>query len=92
MQFNDLWQFPQCLGALDGRHIKFRPPRSAGSFYYNYKGDHSVVDAQYKFTYVNVGVNGRISDDGGFRESSLSKALRSNTLKLATITALTGTV
>lgn len=23
--FNDLWQFPQCVGALDGRHIKFRP-------------------------------------------------------------------
>ncbi|KAK5648294.1 hypothetical protein RI129_003186 [Pyrocoelia pectoralis] len=87
-EFNYLWQFPNCLGALDGRHIKFRPPRSDGSFYYNYKGDHSIVllamaNAKYKFTYVNVGCNGRVSDGGVFtlfRESMLSKAMTANTL------------
>lgn len=67
--FNTIWQFPHCLGAIDGRHIKFRPPRSDGSYYYNYKGDHSIVllglaDTNYKFIYVNIGVNGRISDGG----------------------------
>ncbi|XP_031335129.1 uncharacterized protein LOC116165000 [Photinus pyralis] len=84
-QFMELWQFPQCVGALDGRHITFRSPKSAGSFYHNYKGDHSLVllamaDACCKFTYINIGVNGRISDGGVFRDCTLSKAIQNNSL------------
>ncbi|KAB0805427.1 hypothetical protein PPYR_02397 [Photinus pyralis] len=85
--FNNLWQFPHCIGALDGRHITFRAPISAGSYYYNYKGSNSIVllglaDANYKFIYINIGVNGRISDGGVFNNSKLSKALQDNTLNL----------
>jgi hypothetical protein len=84
-KFESMWDFPLCLGAMDGKHIVFRPPASAGSYYYNYKGSHSivllaVVDAEYKFLYVDVGVNGRISDGGVFRESSLSRAIATNSL------------
>lgn len=84
-QFESLWHFPQCLGAIDGKHINFRAPRSSGSYYYNYKGTHSIVllalvDATYKFLYVDVGVNGRISDGGVYRESSLKKAIDTNIL------------
>lgn len=93
--FWNLWQFPHCLGALDGKHISFRPPRSDGSYYYNYKGDHSIIllavaDANYKFIYVNVGVNGRVSDGGAFRESTLAKALECNSLCFPPIEALPG--
>lgn len=47
------------LGALHGRRIKFKPPRSNGAYYYNYKGENSIVllglvDAHYKFIYVNL--------------------------------------
>ncbi|KAL6418764.1 hypothetical protein ACFW04_011802 [Cataglyphis niger] len=73
------------IGVLDGRHIKFRLPRSAGSLHYNYKGDHSIVllalaDAHYYFTYINISVNDRISNGEVFGESNLSKATFNNIL------------
>ncbi|XP_026829089.1 putative nuclease HARBI1 [Ooceraea biroi] len=71
-----------CIGALDGKHIQFKVPLSQGSLYRNYKGTDSivllaVVDASYKFLYVNVGVNGRVSDGGVFRDSDLFRLLDS---------------
>lgn len=80
---------------MDGRHIKFRPPRSDGSYYFNYKGDHSIVllavaDAKYKFIYVNVGCNGRMCDGGVFRESNLKKACKNNCLHFPPMDNLPG--
>ncbi|CAI6359803.1 unnamed protein product [Macrosiphum euphorbiae] len=48
----DMWQFPNCLGAMDGKHITFRPRRADGAFYHNYEGTDSFVllgvcDAKY---------------------------------------------
>nr|CAI5848126.1 unnamed protein product [Callosobruchus analis] len=37
-EFEVMWHFPLCLGALDGKHIDFEAPKSTGSYYYNYKG------------------------------------------------------
>ena len=42
----------------------------------------ALVDADYKFLYVDVGCNGRISDGGVFRHSSLSSALENNDLNV----------
>ncbi|KAJ4440655.1 hypothetical protein ANN_08802 [Periplaneta americana] len=72
------WQFPFCLGAMDGKHVAFRCLREDGSLYHNYKGTDSIVllaltDADYKFTYIDIGCNGRISDGGVYRRSTLSQ-------------------
>ncbi|XP_018307859.1 putative nuclease HARBI1 isoform X2 [Mycetomoellerius zeteki] len=72
------WNVPNCIGAMDGRHIEFKVPLSQGSLYHNYKSTNSIVllalvNAHYQFIYVNVGVNGRVSDGGVFRESDLAK-------------------
>ena len=72
---------------MDGKHVMVRPPPNSGSFYFNYKHSFSVVllalvDAEYKFIYVDIGYNGRISDGGVFRNCSLSGALEENSIKI----------
>ncbi|XP_055840635.1 putative nuclease HARBI1 [Episyrphus balteatus] len=79
-QFEARWHFPLCIGALDGKHVAFRASKTDGSLYYNYKGFNSVVllamcDAEYKFLFVDIGCNGRISDGGVLSRSDLARIL-----------------
>lgn len=72
---------------MDGKHIAFRPPRCAGSHYYNYKGFHSIillaiVDPNYKFVYIDVGTNGRVSDGGVYEDCDFSFQINRNNLNL----------
>lgn len=80
---------------MDGKHIVFRAPASAGSTFYNYKHTHSivllaVVDANYRFIYIDVGVNGRVSDGGVFRQSTLSEAISGHYLNIPENKSLPG--
>ena len=34
-RFEEKWNYPNCLGAIDGKHIVMQPPPNAGSHYYN---------------------------------------------------------
>lgn len=56
-----------CIGAMDGKRFLITKPSNTGSEYYDYKTNHSIimlalVDAEYKFMYVDVGAQGRASD------------------------------
>ena len=78
--FYERWQYPNTVGALDGKHIRIRKPRKGGSWYINYKGFHSIillalVDANYKFVWIDVGTEGRAGDAGVYNKSGFKRAL-----------------
>ena len=81
------WQYPNCIGAIDGKHVVMQPPPNAGSYFYNYKQTHSVVlmavaGPDYQCLYADVGTNGRISDGGVWNKCGLAGAIEDGSLSL----------
>ncbi|XP_068103425.1 putative nuclease HARBI1 [Hyperolius riggenbachi] len=86
-QFQDLWQFPNCGGALDGKHVRIAAPAKSGSMYYNYKGFFSIIlmavaNAKYEFVMVDVGKPGRMSDGGVLERTVFGRRLKDKLLRL----------
>lgn len=83
--FQSRWNFPNCLGAIDGKHILIQAPPHCGTEFINYKGHNSIVlmaiaDYNYCFTYIDVGCNGIVSDGGVFQNCSIDTALEKGIL------------
>ena len=94
-QFQERWNFPHCLGAIDGKHVVIQSPCNSGSLFFNYKSTYSlvllaVVDADYLFRVVDVGGFGRTSDSGSLRNSAFGEGLRDGTLNIPPDTAIPG--
>ncbi|XP_037822868.1 uncharacterized protein LOC119611377 isoform X2 [Lucilia sericata] len=64
-EFNNKWNFPMCLGAIDG---------------FNSIILMAFVDADYKFIFVDVGSNGRANDASVFNQSEIGIAIRNEAL------------
>lgn len=85
--FEEKWQFPGCLGAIDGKHVEITQPPGSGSFYFNYKKFFSMVllgiaNANYEFIYIHFGTNGRVSDGGVIENTDFYEKLKSDSLNL----------
>lgn len=86
-KFWDKWNFPNCLGAIDVKHITIVSPAHSGSLFFNYKRTFSIVllalaDADYRFTYVQVGDFGRTSDGGVYSGSALGRGMENKSLSV----------
>ena len=77
-QFEDRWNFPHAIGAIDGKHIRIECPKKTGSLYHNYKGFFSIVllaicDANYCFTLFDLGSYGSNNDSGILSHSEMGE-------------------
>jgi Plant transposon protein. len=86
-EFGKRWNFPNCIGAIDGKHVEIKKPANTGSYYFNYKKKFSIVllalvDANYDFLVVEAGANGRTSDGGVLSNSTFYDKFKSNKLNI----------
>lgn len=95
--FYERFNFPHCVGAIDGKHIRIKKPFNSGSRFYDYKGFFSIVllavtDASGKFVVIDVGSCGGNSDGGVFSRSAFGKRLLTGKLDLPPETELPETI
>ena len=86
-QFFMSTNFPNCVGAIDWKHVRLRKPGNSGSLIYNYKKFCSIVllgivDADYCFTAVDIWAYGANSDANVFKNSNFGKRLAANQLNV----------
>lgn len=72
------WDFPNCMGAIDGKHVTIKCPNNSMSDYFCYLKKFSIVllaivDANYKFITIDIGAYGKNSDGRIFEESAIGR-------------------
>lgn len=95
-EFYQKWNFPNCVLAIDGKHVRIQCPSNSGSLFFNYKEYFSIVllamvDANYKFIAIDVGSFGREGDSGIFLKSSMGQQILNCTFGFPEDCALPGT-
>ena len=86
-EFDEIWNFPHVIGAIDGKHIRVECPKGSGTLYYNYKGLYSIVlmaicDARYCFRLFDLGHYGSNNDSGILNQSAMGSLFEQQKLNL----------
>lgn len=86
-EFYNLWQFPNCIGSIDGKHVTIVCPPNSGSNYFCYLKKFSVVlmaivGPQYNFLCIDVGGFGKNSDGGIFENSVMGRRFNNGTMNV----------
>ena len=79
------WNFPLCLGAIDGTHIPIKAPQNHHTDYFNRKSFHSVIlqavcDSECRITDIFAGWPGRAHDARVFSRSNIGQKVINGTL------------
>ena len=82
-----MWQYHNTIGAMDGMHVAIKKSAKSGSAFWNDKKFNSIilmgiVNAQYKFLWIDIGANGLCGDSTIWNDSDLKSAIRNHTLGL----------
>ena len=85
--FEEQWNFPHVIGALDGKHVRIECPKKSGTLYHNYKSFFSLVllamcDADYCFTFFDLGQYGSNNDSGVLASSKMGQAFEADEINL----------
>ena len=79
-EYYERTNFANCIGAVDGKHIRMRKPNESASQFFNYKNFFTAVlmavaDADCCFISVEFGDYGSSTDSDGFKKSTFGKLL-----------------
>nr|CAH7753453.1 unnamed protein product [Callosobruchus chinensis] len=83
--FRNQANFPNCIGAVDGKHIRVVKPVGSGSSYMNYKHFFSII-----LLGIDIGSFGKDSDATIFQNSSFWKKLENKCLNIPKPTLVPG--
>ena len=86
--FQKLWQFPYCFGAIGACHIPIECPPGGQEYakeYRNFKDLYSIVlmpivDSKYRFIRKNCGIPGNSNDSTIFQASELYWQITENNI------------
>ena len=78
------WNFPNGIGAIDGKRVIIQQQPDAGSHYYDYKGHIGIIlmaafGPNYKCLWADVETNGCACDGSIWNNSDLKRLLSSQT-------------
>lgn len=95
-KFATIWNFPNCVSAIDGKHVVCQAPQNSGSMFFNYKKTFSVVllavvDAENNFVIVDVGSYGKNSDAAIFSNAQFGRKFMNGTLNIPPVKCLPDT-
>ena len=86
-KFDELWNFPNCLRATDGKHVVITSLAKSGSLFFDYKHTFSInlmalVDAQYRSIFVDIGQYGSNADGPVFQKSKFGSMFMNDQLNV----------
>ena len=93
--FRHRWNFPNCIGAIDGKHVVITCPPKTSSIHFNYKGTFSInlmaiADHKYRFTYISVGSPGSNADSTVFKNTKFGQKILDDALHFPCAKGLPG--